>query len=211
MVTPNIVLIRLWMENSELGAGLQLTTTQSRARDYFQKKNYVKKQSVRDMKNEWAQSAVRRSPVFTSASQLSRVAKINCNCHCSSRSGPALKGTPGLSWLLQRLTILKHPQTNGIAHPKSHPTSQTNTTQQSQRPHQQPSQNTPDYDDQWHCLSQHHNSTTQHRSKEHNTIITVAQQTTNNYPKTPPDSDAHLMDLATPRCSSNKSHPLNSL
>ena len=108
-------------------------------------------------------------------------------------------------------TIPKHPQTNGIAHPKSHPTSQTNTTQQSQRPHQQPSQNTPDYDDQWHCLSQHHNSTTQHRSKEHNTIITVAQQTTNNYPKTPPDSDAHLMGLATPRCSPNKSHPLNSL
>ena len=88
---------------------------------------------------------------------------------------------------------------------------QHNTTQQSQRPHQQPSQNTPDYDDQWHCLSQHHNSTTQHRSKEHNTIITVAQQTTNNYPKTPPDSDAHLMGLATPRCSPNKSHPLNSL
>ena len=55
-------------------------------------------------------------------------------------------------------TIPKHPQTNGIAHPKL----QTNTTQQSQRPHQQPSQNTPDYDDQWHCLSQHHNSTTQH-------------------------------------------------
>ena len=109
MVTPNIVLIRLWMENSELGAGLQLTTTQSRARDYFQKKNYVNKQSVCDMKNEWAQSAVRRCPVFTSASQLSRVAKINCNCHCSSRSGPALKGTPGLSWLLQRPN---HPKTS---------------------------------------------------------------------------------------------------
>ena len=69
--------------------------------------NYVNKQSVSDM-NEWARSAVRRSPVFTSVSQLSRVAKINCNCHCSSRSGPALKGTPGLSWLLQRPN---HPKT----------------------------------------------------------------------------------------------------